>query len=223
MNDWNYVSSESNVADKTSRYQTFEQLSLEKPWCNGPTFLSNNDFNDEIENETFSINSVNITKSSVKKFTLNWEYYSSFKKLTRHLAWIIKLLKNWLNWKRGHVHKEDFNYLKFKDIQDSRALLFHLAQHESYMKEIFPLSSKQTVDKNSTILSFTSFLDKNNYLYVGGRLKHANIPTNSKNQIILSKDLCLFRLLIKGIHEQNAHVGREHTLSFLRKHFWTVT
>ena len=151
MNEWNYVSSESNIADKTSRYHTFKQF-LEKSWFNEPTFLLNIDFNIETENEKFSINSINITKSSVKKFTLNWEYYSSFTKLTRHLAWIIKLFKNWLNWKRGHASKEDFNYLKFKDIQDSRALLFHLAQHESYMKEIFSLSSKQTVDKNSTIL-----------------------------------------------------------------------
>ena len=28
LNEWNYVSSESNIADKTSRYQTFKQLSL---------------------------------------------------------------------------------------------------------------------------------------------------------------------------------------------------
>ena len=157
MNEWNYVSSDFNIADKTSRYQTFKQLSLETSWFNGPTILLNNDFNIETENEKFSINSVNTTKSSVKKLTLNREYYSSFIKLTRHLAWIIKLLKNWLNWKRGHASKEDFNYLKFKDIQDSSALLFHLAEHESYMKEIFSLSSKQTVDKNSTILSLTPF------------------------------------------------------------------
>ena len=76
-------------------------------------------------------------KSSAKKFILNWEYYSSFTKLTRHFAWIIKLLKKLLNWKRGHSSKEDFNCLKFKIIQDSRALLFNLDQHESYMKKFF--------------------------------------------------------------------------------------
>ena len=90
------------------------------------------------------------------------------------------------------------------------------------MEEIFPLSSKQAVDKNSTILSLTPFLDQNNYLCVGGRLKHANIPTTSKNQIILSKHHYLSRLLIKKSHEQNAHEGREYTLSLLRTHFWIV-
>ena len=39
---------------------------------------------------------------------------------------------------------------------------------------------------------------------------------------ILSKDHYLSRLLIKEINEQNAHVGREHALSLLRKHFWIV-
>ena len=90
------------------------------------------------------------------------------------------------------------------------------------MKEIFSRSSKQTVYKNSTISSLTPFLNKNNYLCVGECLKHANIPTNSKNQIILSRDHYLSRLLIKEILEQNAHVGREDTLSLLRKHFWIV-
>ena len=70
LNEWNYVS-ESNIADKTSRYQTFKQLSFEKSWFNGPTFLLNNDFNIETENKKFSVKSINITKSSVKKFTLN--------------------------------------------------------------------------------------------------------------------------------------------------------
>lgn len=39
LNEWNYISSESNIADKISRYQTFQQLSLEKSWFNGLTFL----------------------------------------------------------------------------------------------------------------------------------------------------------------------------------------
>ena len=138
-------------------------------------------------------------KSSAKKFILNWEYYSSFTKLTRHFAWIIKLLKKLLNWKRGHSSKEDFNCLKFKIIQDSRALLFNLDQHESYMKKNVSLSSKQTLDKSSTILSFTLCLDENNYLCVGGRLKHANIPTvKSKNQIILTKLFIIIPFTYKG-------------------------
>ena len=66
-NEWNYVSSESNIAHKTSRYQTLKQLSLKKVWFNGPTFLLINDFDIKTKNEKFSVNIINITKSSVKK------------------------------------------------------------------------------------------------------------------------------------------------------------
>ena len=71
-------------------------------------------------------------------------------------------------------------------------------------------------------MSLIPFLDHRKYLCVGGSLKHADIPVNSKNQIILSKSHYLSYLLIKEIHERNAHVGRGHTLSLLRKDFWIV-
>ena len=54
------------VVDKTSIYQTFKQLSLEKFWFNGATFLLNNDFNIETENEKLTVNSINIAESNVK-------------------------------------------------------------------------------------------------------------------------------------------------------------
>ena len=82
LNEWNYFSSESNTVGKTGRYQTFKQLPLQKSWFNDPIFLLNYDFNIKTKNEKFSVNNINITKSSVKKFTLSWEYYSSFTKLT---------------------------------------------------------------------------------------------------------------------------------------------
>ena len=57
------------VVDKTSIYQTFKQLSLEKFWFNGAAFLLNNDFNIETENEKLSVNSTNITESTLKIYT----------------------------------------------------------------------------------------------------------------------------------------------------------
>ena len=77
LNEWSYVSSESNIADKTSRYQSFKQLPSEKNWFKGPTFSLNNDFNIKTGNEKLSVNRINIMKSSVKTVTLNWECYSS--------------------------------------------------------------------------------------------------------------------------------------------------
>ena len=147
----------------------------------------------KMKKKKFSVNNINITESNVQKFALIWEYNCSLTKLTRHLAstdclksvriWsfhavIIKLFKNCLNQKRRHSNKEDFSYLKFKDIQGSRVLLFRLAKHESQMKEVFSLLSKQIVYKNSSILSLTPFLDENNYSLFWWTLKACRYSNN---------------------------------------------
>ena len=53
-------------------------------------------------------------------------------------------------------------------------------------------------------------------------LKTSKSTHKQKNQIILSKDYCLPRLIINETHEQSGHVGRENTLSLLPKHVWVV-
>ena len=78
----------------------------------------------------------------------------------------------------------------------------------------FSLFRVKNSNENSFILSLAPLFYENNYLCVDRCLKHAYIPTNSKNQIILfSKDHYLPCLITKEIHVQNAHVvGREHAL-----------
>ena len=220
--EWYYVSTESNVADSTTRYQDFRQLSLNSVWFQGPKSLLQENFFSPKDLNTFSVITINIAKTKVQNFTINWEYYSSLLKSTRNLAWIIKLKRNWINWKKGESHRENFTFLKLSEIKESRSILLHLSQKESFRQDVLNISSNKSVKKTSKILSLTPFLDHRKYLCVGGRLKHADIPANSKNQIILSKNHYLSYLLIKEIHVRNAHVGREHTLSLLRKHFWIV-
>ena len=59
FSEWNFGSSESDIAEKTSGYQNFKQLSLEKSWFNGPTFLLNNYFNIEAENKSLLGHNIN--------------------------------------------------------------------------------------------------------------------------------------------------------------------
>ena len=55
---------------------------------------------------------------------------------------------------------------------------------------------------------------------MGGRIRHADVPENTKHQVILAKDHPLSLLVIQNIHGENFHVGREHTLALLRQHYW---
>ena len=52
--------------------------------------------------------------------------------MIKHLAWILKLKSNWLNWKRKKKHIANIKYITLSDIEESKLVLFRIAQIESY-------------------------------------------------------------------------------------------
>ena len=64
------------------------------------------------------------------------------------------------------------------------------------------------------------FINNAGLLCAGGRLKAANIPPNSKHQILISKHHQTAKLLITDIHLNYAHCGREYTLCTLQENYW---
>ena len=58
------------------------------------------------------------------------------------------------------------------------------------------------------------FINSAGLLCVGGRLKAANIPPNSKHQILISKHHPI------DIHWNYAHRGKEYTHCILRQNYW---
>ena len=65
----------------------------------------------------------------------------------------------------------------------------------------------------------TPFLH-NGILRVGGRLKNAPIPFESKHPIILPGDHHVTRLIIRQYHNKVGHSGVMHTWSAIRERFW---
>ena len=60
----------------------------------------------------------------------------------------------------------------------------------------------------------------NGLLCVGGRLRKASLPLESKNQIILPKEDHVTILIIDHYHRICGHSGREHVLALVRQTFW---
>ena len=61
-----------------------------------------------------------------------------------------------------------------------------------------------------------------NVLKVNGRLKHSNLPTELKHPIILPSDHHIAQIIIRDIHENSLHSGRDHTLAISREHYWII-
>ena len=63
-------------------------------------------------------------------------------------------------------------------------------------------------------------MQKRSYVSINGRINAANLPKESKNQMILSKSHHLSSLIIMDTHQHSFHIGREQTLRLLRNTYW---
>lgn len=57
-------------------------------------------------------------------------------------------------------------------------------------------------------------------LRVGGRLSRSSMPVEAKHPIILAKNSHIAALLLRHIHHEVGHGGRNHMLSKLREKYW---
>ena len=222
VEEWFFVPGELNPADHCTRYLPFSVLSLKSNWIAGPKFLCAGSV------ITFKTESIQVEAEDVEKHThliinqknhksiLKWEHYSSYFKLLRHVAYILKIKRHWINVKRKCSEKINFKQLTVREIKTAEHQIIAQAQRECYHEELNSLRNNKPLQKASTLLSLRPMLT-DNLLRVGGRVAHSLLPFDSKHQIILAKKHHLSELLIKDIHVRNCHSGRELTLNLLRE------
>ena len=88
-------------------------------------------------------------------------------------------------------------------------------------KVILYHDSKECVSATSNIANLDpKFV--NGVLRVGGRLRNANIPLNAKHQMIIPKTHHVADLIMRHVHQESNHLGKNHTLSQLRRKYWIV-
>ena len=80
---------------------------------------------------------------------------------------------------------------------------------------------KANVKNNSPIRHLDPFLDKG-ILRVGGRLRRADLPYETKHPIILPRKSPITTLLIRHVHKRLGHAGRCHVIANLREKYWIV-
>ena len=123
---------------------------------------------------------------------------------------------------KGRANKGANNIITAADFQDSRHEFIRISQNTSFKEEINNLKQEKHVTPAGSIAPLSPLINSARLLCVGGRLKAANIPPNSKHQILISKNHPIAKLLITDIHLNYAHLGREYTLCILRQNYWIL-
>ena len=92
-----------------------------------------------------------------------------------------------MKWKRSIEERESFRFLTTAEINQSRIILLRQAQLELFPNEHNLMSSSKPIPSCSKLIGLNPIFDEG-LVKVGGRIRHANIPKESKHQIILFKD-----------------------------------
>lgn len=224
QSSWNYVRTKENPADAASRGQYASQLKENQLWWKGPTWLpslkTNNiekhNYNTDQEEKTVrkkvNVSQHNIENPSIVEKLL--QNHSSIEHIIRIVAWILRPL----NPKRRQLPR----YLTLHELDNATKVIVKQTQQKSFDTDICYLQKHNTVQSNSKIKALTPFIDHQDILRVGGRLKNASLTENMKHPMIIPHDSRLTHLLIDQAHRMTFHGGPRLTLSHLREKYWIV-
>ena len=239
---WGHVAGDENPADLLTRgVQNPANLmtcdAKGTSWLSGPAFLQRDedswfqhdveqlDNNDpEIKRKPLLVALSAISKRS-SKFDVS--RFSSWMRLKRVAGWflrLVQLFKDKLflqllqNWKKTNASPQS---LTVAEIHTAELFIIRDVQGVVFENEIRSLKAGEELHPRSQLASLTPFIH-NDIIRVGGRLRRADIPLDSKHPIILPKRHHLTDLIIMHDHKTNGHVGRDHVLSNLRQKYWIV-
>ena len=99
--------------------------------------------------------------------------------------------------------------------------LQELDNENSLDKEKLQKRVKASTKNNSPIQRLDPFLE-NGILRVGGRLRCADLPHETKHPEILPWKSHVTTLLIRHAHKRLGHAGRGHVISNLREKYWII-
>ena len=166
------------------------------------------------------------------------ERYSSWDRLRRIVAWILRYKTNLLRNVKRRREGETIAYesigqvtpIEVDEIKNAEIEILKRVQSESFKEECQllegnnrPKESRRNcrLKKCSRIFNLDPVMNEG-LLRVGGRLENARISQNSKHPVILPKNHHVVTLIVNHYHHISGHSGVEYTLSLIRQNYWII-
>ena len=105
--------------------------------------------------------------------------------------------------------------LTTEELEESEKVIIRVVQSEVFAAELKYLTEKSWTTKSTNyIREFNLFLDEDYLLRCKTKLRHAEIPEDNKNPIIIPSKHQFSRLIIQEAHEEVYHSGdRTHIIN----------
>ena len=211
---WRHVPTSDNPADCASRGMFPQQLLQHNLWWEGPPWLYQNQSLWPPQPMFSPDNNGPETKATCNVATPDRSWligrFSSFTKLKRVLAWMLRFVRN-LRTRKKHLSTT----LTAQELQDAEQTLFRWSQARWFGTESVQLSKGDSLNNNSALLPLRPFMDGGSLLRVGGRLTHSHLKYSKRHPIILHGKDTITHLLANHHHRLSSHAGPTLLMSLL--------
>ncbi|GBL95711.1 hypothetical protein AVEN_665-1 [Araneus ventricosus] len=219
---WQHVLSKENLADIISRGIDPEKIQDCNLWWFGPSFLQDHSVvspcvcSDINDNELYQREFKKTPTDPVCLVVQSQEVLpiinncSSFTRLQRVIGWCVRFVPN-----KGNLTSPEL----FKSLM----CLVKNVQANCFAQEIQCLKRGQQLPNSSSLINLSPFLDEQDFLRVGGRLKNSQFAyRKKKHPILLPYNNHFSDLIINHFHVLYLHTGAEATLANIRTKFWLI-
>ncbi|XP_060804946.1 uncharacterized protein LOC132902740 [Amyelois transitella] len=231
-NKWYHVRTDENPADLASRGLLLPDLQNNLLWWQGPNWLKNEELpvkkmnnliteleirRDILVNTKVQDNYIEDDKDNKEFLLTKFEDFDTLKELLKTITYC----KRFLKYKSYGVKTLDVP-ITTEELESALDVCIRIVQKKDFEEEMVDLRKRGRVKRRSNLKSLHPFIDANNILRVGGRIRHANLNNSKKNPIILSAKNPLTLLLVADAHVKTLHGGIQLMLTFLRERYWII-
>lgn len=220
---FNHVPTDMNPADMASRGVSPKRLQSSTLWWDGPAFLSQDKPNwPQLTHSLSHTNLPEIKNTShchiaTTNNVIQIERFSNLTKLKRVYGYVFRFINNC---KKSNLKLT--GPLQVDELNKSLLTLVKHSQRNSFNEEYNAIKNNKAVNRKSKLLSLNCFIDSEDLLRVGGRIKNSDFDFDKKHPLILDAKHHLTILLFRHEHERLFHAGPQHLLASIREKFWPI-
>ena len=219
---WRHVPGLWNPAHDCTRGLRAADLDKHCQWLNGPAFLSEreehwpqNTFigplrenDDELKNVKWSCHA---SVTDPRAYLPGPEKFSSWTRFRRVLARICRFVQNCKRKARDRI----LSSLTAAEISNAESIAIRKSQRDSFCPG---LKGKQALAS-----ALRPYIDDAECLRVGGRLRKAPVPEETRHPLILDPKHQITRLIVMHHHLRLYCTSKNHVLNELRQKYWILT
>ena len=234
---WRHVPGTLNPADLATRGCTVKELVQDSFWTQGPYFLyqseehwpntslsSADSLSEDAQKDVGSKSFVavaSLDKTRVDKSIMDCTRFSSWSRLVRTTAWILRIAKMAKSPNKSQLRKP---YLTAVEVEEGKKFWIRQSQLDKYGETIAHLQTQKEF-KSCPLRGLTPFLDRDGLLRVGGRIDRAiQLPYDAKHPYIIPKKNHIATLIIRDVHcNTGLHSqGVNAILAEVRQKYWII-